>query len=86
VRPNDVRAYGTYDANHKPIFCQDYPYLQIDRSELSLEPRHLGVPSGTSKMISEPMVHLEQTVHQSCTDTNIVSKGKQVRLHMTHIT
>jgi hypothetical protein len=53
---------------------------------LSLEPHRLGVPSGVSKMISEPMVHLEQTVHQSCTDTKIVSKEKQVRIHMTHVT
>ena len=29
-----------------------------------------------SKMISEPMVRLAQTMHQSCTDTNIVSKRK----------
>jgi hypothetical protein len=58
----------------------------MDRNKLSLEPRHLGVPSGTAKMISEQMVCLEETVHQSCTDTNTVSKEKQVRFHMTHIT
>jgi hypothetical protein len=28
------------------------------QTELSLEPRHLGVPSGVSKMIPKPMVHL----------------------------
>jgi hypothetical protein len=32
-------------------------------TELSLEPRHLGLPSGASKMISKPMVCLAQTVH-----------------------
>ena len=54
--------------------------------ELSLEPRHLGVPSGASKAISEPMVRLAQNVHLSCTDTYTVSKWKEVRFRMTHVT
>ena len=58
----------------------------MDQNELSLEPRHLGVPSGVSEMISEPMVRLAQTVHLSCTDTNTVSKEKEVRFCMTHVT
>ena len=41
------------------------------RGELSLEPSHLGVPSGASIAISEPMVRLAQNVHLSCTDTYI---------------
>jgi hypothetical protein len=55
-------------------------------TELSLEPRHLGVPSGASKMISEPMVCLSKTVHLSCTDTDTISKQKEVRFHMTNVT
>ena len=51
--------------------------------ELSLEPCHLGVPSGASKAISKPMVRLAQTMHLSCTDTNTVTKWKEVRFHMT---
>jgi hypothetical protein len=43
-------------------------------------------PSGAFKMISEPMVRLAQTVHQSCTDTNTVSKWTKTRFHMNHIT
>jgi hypothetical protein len=39
-----------------------------------LEPRHLGVPLGASKTISEPMERLAQTMHLFCTDTNTVSK------------
>ena len=31
--------------------------------EISHDPRHLGIPSGASKAISEPMVRLTQTVH-----------------------
>ena len=46
-------------------------------TELSLEPPHLGVPLGASKMISKLMVHLAQNLHLSCTDTNTVSKGKK---------
>jgi hypothetical protein len=38
------------------------------------EPHPLGVPSGASKMIYKPMVHLTQTKHLSCTDSNTVSK------------
>jgi hypothetical protein len=32
------------------------------QTELSLEPHHLGESSGASKSISEPIVHLAQTV------------------------
>ena len=38
------------------------------------DPRHLGVPSGASKMISEPMVRLVQTVHRSCVKISTISK------------
>jgi hypothetical protein len=49
------------------------------RTKLSLEHHHLGVPSGASKVIFEPLVHLARTVHLSCTDTNTVSKQKEER-------
>ena len=75
-----------FDANGAPILHEDYHYLQTDRNELPLEPRHQVVPSGTSKMIYESMVRLTQTVHLSCTDTNSITKEKEVRFHMTHVT
>jgi hypothetical protein len=50
------------------------------------DPHHLGVPSGVSKTICEPMVHLTQTEHLSCTDANTVSKHIEIRFFMTHIT
>jgi hypothetical protein len=56
------------------------------RTKLSLEPHHLGVPSGASKMISKPMVHLVEIVPLCCTYTNTISKWKEVRFHMTHVT
>jgi hypothetical protein len=49
-------------------------------------PRHLRVQSGASKMITDPMVRLVQTMHLSCTDTNTVSKWTETRFTMTHFT
>jgi hypothetical protein len=79
-------AYGMFDANYALILHQEYHYRQTDRTELPLEPRHLGVPSSASKMISMPMVRSLQTLHLSCTDTNTVSKWTKTRFHTTHIT
>jgi hypothetical protein len=47
---------------------------QKDRNEILHDPRHLGVPSGAPKMVSEAMERLVQTVDLSCTDTNTISK------------
>jgi hypothetical protein len=43
------------------------------------DPRHLGVPSGASKTIYEPMVRLTQIEHLSCTHANTVSKHIETR-------
>jgi len=67
---NDFQAYGTFGANLAPILRQDYTIFKMDRNELPLEPRHLGIPSGASSMISQPVVCLVPTKHLSCTDTN----------------
>ena len=53
---NDFRSYGMFGANHAPILRQDWHHLQMDQNELSLEPHHLRVPLGASKMIFEPLV------------------------------
>jgi hypothetical protein len=58
----------------------------MDRNELPFEPRHLGVPYGASKMISEAMVYLVQTVHLSCTETNTVSKQTETTFHLSLVT
>jgi hypothetical protein len=83
---NDFWAYGMFSASRPPILQQGYHYLQKERIELLLDPRHLGVPSGASKTISKPMARLVQTVHLSCTNTNTVPKQTEMRFHMTHIT
>jgi hypothetical protein len=80
------RAYGTFDTNRAPIVHQEEHYLQIDRTELPLEPCHLGVPSSVSKMISMLMVCSGQTMHLSCTNTNTISKWTKMRFHTTHVT
>jgi hypothetical protein len=49
------------------------------------DPRHLGVPSGSSKMIYEPMVRLTQIEHLSWTDANTFSKQIETRFHKTHV-
>jgi hypothetical protein len=85
---------GASKAISKRMVCSTqtvhWSYIKIStisiRTKLSLEPRHLGVPSSASKMISEPMVHLAQIVYLPCTDTNTISKWKEARLHMVHIT
>jgi hypothetical protein len=56
----------------------------MDRNELPLEPRQLRVPSGASKMISNPMVHLVQTMHLSSSNTNTVMERTETRFHMSH--
>jgi hypothetical protein len=86
VRPNQFLSIWYVRPNHEPILYQDYHYPPTDWNELPLEPHHLGVPSGASKMISDPMVHVAQTVHLSCTEHNTVSKRIETRFHLTHFT
>jgi hypothetical protein len=50
-------------------------------TELSLEPYHLCVPSGASKMITKPMVRLAQIMHLSCTDAILSPNEKSENLH-----
>ena len=57
----------------------------MDQNELPLEPHHLGVPSVVSKTISEPKVHLAQTVQLSCTDTNTMPKRTVTTFDMTNV-
>jgi hypothetical protein len=58
----------------------------MDRNKLPFEPRHQGVPSGATQMISEPVVCLVEIVHLSCTETNTVSKRTEMRFYMAHVT
>jgi hypothetical protein len=60
--------------------------LQTDQYEIAHDSRHVAAPSGVFKMISKPVLHLAQTVHLSCTNTNTATKQTKTRFHMTHVT
>ena len=71
---NHFQACGTFDANHTPILHRHQYCLQMERSEIPHDQRHLGVPSGASKMISDPMVRFTQTVLLSCIKISTMSE------------
>jgi hypothetical protein len=83
---NDLWAYVTFGANCAPILHRHQHYLQTDRSEIPQDPRHLEVPSGASKMISEPVVRSAQTVHLSCVKISTISKWTKTRIHLSLVT
>jgi hypothetical protein len=58
----------------------------MDKNNLPLDPRHVGVSSGVSEMISKPTVHSAQTVHVSCVKINTMSKQTKTSFHLSHIT
>ena len=58
----------------------------MDRNELPLDPRHLGVPSGASKPIYVPMVRSVQTVHLSCVKISTISKQTEMSFHLSLVT
>jgi hypothetical protein len=70
---NDFWAYGTFGANRAPILRQDYHYHQTNSIKHPLELRHLRVPLGAAKMISEHLVHSAQTMHLSCVKISTIS-------------
>jgi len=83
---NDSRAYGMFDANRASNLHRDSHCLQMDRNELPLDPHHVAVPSGASKMISRPMVRSSQIMHLSCVEINTISKWTKISFHLTNIT
>jgi hypothetical protein len=57
-----------------------------DQNDVPLVPRDLGVPSGASKTIIEPIVRLAQTLHLTCTYANSISNQTKTGFNMTHVT
>jgi hypothetical protein len=45
-------------------------------------PRHLVVPSGVYKMISEPLIHSAQTMHLSCVKIRSISKWTESSFYL----
>jgi hypothetical protein len=70
---NNFGDYGTFGANGAPILRQDCHYLRTNWIKQPLEPRHLRVPSGASKTISDPLVRSAQTMHLSCVKISTIS-------------
>jgi hypothetical protein len=50
------------------------------------DPHHLGVQSGSSKMIFDPVERSMQTVHLSCIKISTISKRTETRFHMDDVT
>jgi hypothetical protein len=57
----------------------------MGRNELPLDPHHVGVPSGVSKMIFKPRVRWTQTVHLSCVEINTITKLTKRSFHLTDV-
>ena len=65
---------------------QHYHGLQTDQNKIPHNPRHLGVPSGASKTIFEPMVRSAQTVHPSCVKISTIYKRTKTSLQLSLVT
>jgi hypothetical protein len=76
-------AYGIFGPNHAPILNRHEHYFQIDQNEIPHDPRHLGVPSGASKMISVAVVHLAQTVHLSYVKISTIFEQTESSFHLS---
>jgi hypothetical protein len=63
-----------FGTDRAPILHRHQHYLQMEQNEISLDQRHLGVPSGASKMISEAVVRSAQTVHLPCIKISTISE------------
>jgi hypothetical protein len=83
---NDFRAYCTFGTNRARVLRRGWHYLQRERNELPIDPRHLGVRSVEPKIIFEPITHSAQTVHLSCVEINTISKRTERSFYLTHIT
>jgi hypothetical protein len=83
---NDFWGCGTFGTNSAPILRQDYHYLRMDWIKHPLEPRYLGVPSGASITIFEPMVCLAQTYTYLAPTPTLSPNGPKWDSTLTHVT
>jgi hypothetical protein len=68
------------------LSCSNAKTLQMDWNEIPHDPGQLGVLSGVSKAIFEPVVHSAQTVHISYVKNSTISKRTETSIHLRHIT
>jgi hypothetical protein len=57
--------------------------LKMDQNKIPHDPHHLGVASGASEIISEPMVLSAQTVHLSCVKISTIPKQTKMSFHLS---
>jgi hypothetical protein len=74
-----------FNAIGSPILHRHKHCLQTERREIPYDPRHLDVPMGASKMISEPMLCLTQIVHLYCIKNSTMSKWIELSLEPRHL-
>jgi hypothetical protein len=60
--------------------------LQSEQNKVSHDPRHLEVPSGASKTISEPLLHSLQTMHLFWVKISNISKWTEMSCHLNLVT
>jgi hypothetical protein len=82
---NDFQAYGVLGASSAPILLHTKT-LQTNRNEIPHDTGHLGVLSGLSKAIFEPVVHSTQTVHLSCVKNSAISNWTETSIHLSPVT
>jgi hypothetical protein len=58
----------------------------MDCNGLPLDPLHVEVPLGASKIMSKPMVRSMRTMHLSCAKINTTSEHTKKIFHLTPIT
>jgi hypothetical protein len=69
--------------NGAPILHRQLHYLETDQNKIPHDPRHLGVASGASKIIFEPIVISEQTMHLSCVKISTIPKQTEMSFHLS---
>ena len=78
--------YGALVSNYAPILHRNKHYLQMDRSEIQYDTRHLGVPLSLIKLISKHMVCSMQTVQVSCIKISTFYEQTQPNFHLSLFT
>ena len=75
------------------FLCKPCTYLALTQTpspnrpnEIPHDPCHIGVPSGASNTISEPMVRSAQTVHRSCVKISTISKLTKTSFQLSFVT
>jgi hypothetical protein len=58
----------------------------VDQNKILHDPHHLGIPSGVSKTIYEPMVCSAQTVQLPCIKINTIFKRTETSFYLSLIT